>query len=104
MSTIKKNSILNVLYTLVNILFPIAASVYAGRVLMATRVGTVTYAQNYASYFIMIASSGMDIYGIREISKINKGDSKKGEVEKVFNELFSINFFLTLFALLCYDS
>ena len=102
MSTIKKNSILNVLYTLVNILFPIAASVYAGRVLMATRVGTVTYAQNYASYFIMIASSGMDIYGIREISKINKGDSKKGEVEKVFNELFSINFFLTLFALLCY--
>lgn len=102
MSTITKNSILNVFYTLVNILFPIVASVYAGRVLMATRVGTVTCAQNYASYFIMIASSGMDVYGIREISKANKGDSKKSGVAIVFNELFSINFFLTFSALLCY--
>ena len=104
MKTIAKNSILNVFYTLVNILFPIAASVYAGRVLMATRVGTVTYVQNYASYFIMIASSGMEIYGIREISKANKDDGDKSLLTTVFNELFSINFFLTLSALICYEA
>ena len=48
MKSLAKNSIYNIIYTTVNIIFPLISSMYVSRVLMADGVGKVAYALNLA--------------------------------------------------------
>lgn len=88
-----KNSIYNVVYKLLDALLPLLSAAYVARVLLDTGVGKVSYAQNIAQYFVLVASLGIPSYGIREIAK-NKRDT--GKTGKVFSELFLINLASTL--------
>lgn len=54
-----KNSLYNILYTTINILFPLITSIYSARILLASGVGTVAYSQNIASYFVTFAALGL---------------------------------------------
>ena len=97
--SVAKNSIFNVVYRLINMLFPLVTSVYVSHILMASGVGKVSYAQNIAQYFIFLAPLGIVNYGIREIAKIRL--DKKG-TNKLFSELFSLNFISTFCCFLFY--
>ncbi|WKY46446.1 flippase [Eubacteriaceae bacterium ES3] len=90
--SLAKNSIYNVAYRMLNVLFPLITATYISRVLFAQGVGQVSYAQNIVSYFTTIAALGIPNYGTREIAKL-KG--KKELTNSLFTELFTINFIST---------
>ena len=64
------NSFFNVLYQLLNVIFPFVTAIYVSHILMAEGVGKVAYAQNIASYFVAIAPLGLASYGVKEIAKV----------------------------------
>ena len=97
--SIAKNAVFNMGHNAVLVVFPLVTSAYVARTLGATGVGVVSSAQNLITYFTMIATLGIPSYGVRAIAqaKINKE-----ECNKVFSELFIINFISTVFSLACY--
>ena len=95
-----KNSIFNVLCSMLNALFPLISTMYASHILLDTGVGKVASAQNIAQYFMILAALGIPNYAIREIAK--KRDRAE-EIEGLFSELFLINGISTvLFAAVYY--
>ena len=82
------NSIFNVFYKIVSVLYPLIAVTYASHVLEAEKIGTISYAQNIVTWFVMFASLGIPLYGMREIAKATTDKEKRN---KVFYELFIIN-------------
>lgn len=93
------NSFFSVFYKLLNVLFPLITSVYTARILLADGIGKVAYAQNIVQYFVVIAALGIPNYGIREIAKNQKSQD---ETNKVFSELFIINFISTTACIVTY--
>ena len=93
------NAAFNVLYKVLNVIFPLISSVYLARVLLPAGVGAVSYAQNVASYMVLIACLGIPMYGVREIAK--RRDSQ-GDTDVCFSEIIVINFCSTTVALLIY--
>lgn len=83
-----KNSIFNVIYTTVNMLFPLITSVYVSRILLPAEVGNVSYAQNIASYFLALAILGLGSYGTREVAKTRENQEN---LNKLFTELIILN-------------
>ena len=67
--SLAKNSIYNIIYTVANILFPFATSIYVSRILLPAGVGKVASAQNIASYFITIAALGLPSMVMRHMSR-----------------------------------
>ena len=70
--SLTKNSIYNIIYTVVNILFPFATSIYVSRILLPAGVGKVASAQNIVSYFVTLAALGLPSYGVREFAKVRE--------------------------------
>jgi len=75
--------------------FPIIVLPYASRILMPEGIGRVDFASSVISYFIMLASLGIPLYGIRECAKV-RDDREK--LTKVAQELFILNMLWTLVA------
>lgn len=98
-NTLFKNSIYNVIYKLLDALFPLISATYTARVLLASGVGKVSYAQNIAQYFVLIAALGIPSYGIREIAR-RRSDSE--QTSKVFSELFFLNLLSTVVCVIVY--
>lgn len=94
-----KNSIYNVLYKMLNIVFPLITSMYVARVLMADSIGKVTAAQNNVSYFTLLAAMGIPTYGVKLVAQYAV---KSKESSKTFSELFLINFALSMFCSIVY--
>lgn len=99
MSSFKKNTIFNVIYNVANIIFPLITSMYVSRILLDEGIGQVAYAQNIASYFVTFAALGIPTYGIREVAKVR---NNKIMTNKLFTELFVINFVSTIIAFFSY--
>lgn len=99
MKSLSKNVIFNVIYNVLNMFFPLATSMYVSRVLGPDGVGVVSYAQNIASYFVMFAALGMPVHGVREIAKAMNDQE---ETNRVFSELFIINFVATTVCTIVY--
>ncbi len=99
MKSMVKNSIYNVLYTLANVIFSLVSSIYVSRILQPEGVGKYSYALTFATYFVTLASLGIQVYGIREIAKVRDNAEEKN---KVFSELFLINLTTSCIALVVY--
>lgn len=95
--SLAKNSIYNIIYTVANILFPFATSIYVSRILLPVGVGKVASAQNIVSYFVTIAALGLPSYGVREFAKLREN---KRERNKLFTELFLLNIVSTTLAII----
>ena len=98
MKSLAKNSLYNVIYQALNVIFPLITSMYVSRIILEDGVGKVAYVQNIASYFGAIAVLGLPTYGIREIAVES---DRKGR-SKVFTELFTINALSTTAAFAAY--
>ena len=99
MSSLAKNSIYNVIYKVLNIVFPLITSMYVAHILMAGGIGKIALAQNVTSYFLIVSSLGIPNYGVREIAKVHNSIEKRSEV---FWELFFINMISTTFCTVAY--
>ncbi|WP_455765224.1 oligosaccharide flippase family protein [Gemmiger formicilis] len=108
MKSLAKNSIYNIIYQMLSLIFPLLSSMYVARIILEDGVGKVAYAQNIASYFTSIALLGFPAYGIREIARVKES---KTECNQTFFELLFINAISTTAAsvlyivlLICIDS
>ncbi|WP_139903728.1 flippase [Clostridium thermarum] len=97
--SLKKNFIFNLIFTLMNIIYPIITLPYVSRVLMADNLGKVNLAISLINWLIIIASVGIPTYGIREIARVRED---KRKLSKVFSELMIIKFFATVFTVIAY--
>lgn len=95
MQSVKKNAALNVIRTLMSLIFPLITFPYVSRVLGPGGTGKVHYAQSIVSYFSMIAMLGINTYGLREAAKIR---DDKEKLSKFYKEIMTINLTSTFFA------
>lgn len=99
MKSLAKNSLYNAVYQVLNLIFPLVASMYVARTLLPDGVGRVAYAQNIASYFVTIAALGIPTIGLRVIS-VARDDRTK--LNQAFSELVILNAISTSVALILY--
>lgn len=99
MSSIKKNYLYNVLYQALLVLAPIITIPYLSRVLGASGIGTVSFAESIVSYFVLFANLGINTYGQREISYA-QDDAKRRST--VFYNVFISKTLITLIILIIY--
>lgn len=97
--SLKKNSIYYLFYNVINLAFPLITGIYVARVLLPNDIGRVASAQNLAQYFVILSFLGIPTYGLRELSKIR---DDRNQFNKVFSELYTINFISTIIFLVLY--
>ena len=92
------NMILNIMRTLLQVVFPLISYPYATRVLQVENYGKVSFSQSIISYIALLAALGISAYAIRE------GGIYKHNPEKInlfASEVFTINVISTGFSYLC---
>ena len=99
MQSLAKNSIYNIINKCQRLVFPLVSSVYVSRIILPEGVGKVSAAQNIVSYFVLIASLGIPVYGVKKIAECGGDDQKRG---RIFSELFVINSASSVFCSLLY--
>ena len=99
MKSLFKNSIYFVGYRLINVIYPLITATYVSRVLKPAGVGEAALAQNIVIFLVAVALLGIPNYGVREISKTSEND-----IDRLFTELFLINFVSTLIISILYYS
>jgi len=74
-------------------IFPLITFPYTSRILGPEGTGKVSFATSFVSYFILLASIGIPLYGIREIARI-RDDKKK--LSELTQELFVMQFICSI--------
>lgn len=98
--SVKKNYIYNMLYQLLIIILPIITTPYLARILGSEGNGIYSYTISIVTYFILLGSLGVSMYGEREIAYVQNDKIKRS---KVFFELFIFRFItMTLSAIIFY--
>ena len=87
-TSLGKNAIFNLLYQVVNMVFPLISASYVARVLSPAGVGEVSYAQNIVSYFVMFAALGIPQHGVRVIARCKEDPLTS---DRAFSELVALN-------------
>ncbi len=96
--TFFRNTIYNMIYKVVSVIFPFFMTIYVSKILGADGIGKISSAQNFVMYFTMIASLGIPSYGIKAVAKMKS----KIDRSQIFWELFYINFFSTTICVILY--
>lgn len=97
--SIKKNFIYKSILTISNYLINFITFPYVSRVLGVEYIGLVNFADNTVDYFLLFATLGINILGVREIASVK---DNLPERNKVFSNLVGMNIVFTLFTLLIY--
>lgn len=95
----KRNFLFNAAFTAVNVLYPVVTFGYASRILGPAHFGQVSLASALASYFALLASAAIPLYGAREMARMR--DLPEGR-SRAFSGLLLINAAATAAALLLY--
>lgn len=93
--SIKINAILNIIKSLLSVVFPVITYPYATRVLGVENIGRVDFGASIVSYFSLLASFGLTTYAIREGTRVR---DEKEKFKSLADELFSINVIITFFS------
>lgn len=91
--SVKLNAVLNIIKSLLSVIFPLITYPYATRVLGVDNLGKVNYTASIITYFSLIAAFGVTTYAIREGSKVR--DNKK-KFNKLSSEVFFVNIISTI--------
>ena len=75
--SLKKNYIYNLIYQIFLLVVPILVTPYIARVLNSDGTGIYAYSYSIMSYFTIVASLGFNIYGQREIAKVQEDKHKQ---------------------------
>lgn len=86
--SVKKNAMLNMIKQACSVVFPLITFPYVSRVLGAESFGKVNFANSIIQYFALFAGLGISTYAVREGARVR---DDKEKIEKLVNELFSIN-------------
>ena len=97
--SIKVNAFFNILYTVINIIFPLIIYPYVNRILMAAGLGKVTFYASVSNYAIMFAGLGLATYGVRAVAKVRENGK---ELSGIAAELLRINMVATVVVVVIY--
>lgn len=95
--TIKYNVVLNIIYNISNIIFPLITFPYISRILLADGTGKVSFFTSIATYATLVGSLGISTYGIRETAKVR---DDKEKLSKVVQELLILNTISTIIVII----
>lgn len=93
--SLKLNAILNMIRTLMGVIFPLITFPYSSRVLGPEGIGKVNFANSIIAYFSIISGLGIANYATREAAKLR---DNRIELSKFSKEIFLINSTSTLIA------
>ena len=93
-NSIKFNFIMNLILTVSNFLFPLITFPYVSRVLLPEGTGKVAFAVSVITYFSMLATLGVNSYGVRATAQVR---DDKLLLSKVTHEILAINFAVMCF-------
>lgn len=93
------NSFFNILYKLINAIYPLVTSAYVARILAPSIIGEIMFSQTILTYFTTVASLGIPTYGIKVIASVHDNHEI---TNKRFTELFMINLGSSIICLLVY--
>ena len=91
--SIKLNAVLNVMKTVLSLVFPLITFPYITRVLQVNAIGKYDFSVSIISYFSLIAALGITTYAVREGTKY-RGNQEK--MNQFASEIFSINLYATI--------
>lgn len=97
--SLKVNYFYNMIFTCLNLIFPLITAPYVSRVLGPENLGKVNFATAFANWFILLSAFGTIAYGVREVAKVKED---KDKLNKLFSELLVIKFFITLILIIVY--
>ena len=97
--SVKRNYIYNLLLTVMNVAFPLITYPYVSRILGPANIGKVNWAFSFVSYFIMISSLGIPVFGIREIAKWRHERESRSDIA---SNIIAFNFLTALLLTLPY--
>ena len=80
-------------------IFPLITFPYTSRILGPEGTGKVSFATSFVGYFILLASIGIPLYGIREIARV-RDDKKK--LSELTQELFVMHLITSIFIFLIF--
>lgn len=86
--SLKLNMMLNMVKSIVGIIFPLISFPYASKVLGVDNIGKYGFANSVIGYFLMLSDLGITTYAIRECAKVR---TDKEKVSALASELFSIH-------------
>lgn len=86
--SLKINSIINIIKTILGLIFPLITFPYASRILGVENIGKLNYANSIVNYFVLFAGLGISTYAIREGAKI-RDESEK--INQFASEIIIIN-------------
>ena len=96
---IKKNYVYNLTYQILLLIAPLITTPYLSRILGASGIGNVSFAESIVSYFTLFASLGIPTYGQREISYLQDEKEKR---TTLFWETKSLQFITSCITLIIY--
>lgn len=102
--SIKKNFVLNMIYTVSGILFPLVTFPYASRILLADGIGQVHFFTSLIEYIMLLTSIGIPLYAIREIARVRDNHalmSKTATEILILHTVLSAAGYLIVFLLIC---
>lgn len=91
--SIKFNALMNTIRTISTMIFPLITFPYTSRILGPEGIGKVSFATSFVSYFILLASIGIPLYGIREIARVRDDKQKLSELTQ---ELFVMHIIISI--------
>ena len=94
--SIKKNFAYKSVLTLSTYLINFITIPYVARVLGVERIGLVNFVDNTVNYFLLFASMGVGLLGVREIAAV-KEDKKRRD--QVYSSVLALNLLFTLVSL-----
>ena len=95
--SLKLNYILNLIKTILGIIFPLISYPYVSRVLSVDGLGKINFSSSYVNYFILLAAFGVSTFAVREGAKYRDDSEKLG---KFATEMLLINMGTALISLL----
>src|SRR5574344_2287042 len=72
--SVKKNYILNLINTVLGIIFPLITFPYASRILMEDGIGQVAFFDSIINYISLFSALGIPMYAIRESARVRDDD------------------------------
>ena len=94
--SIKKNFAYKSVLTLSTYLINVITFPYVARVLGVERIGLVNFVDNTVNYFLLFATMGVGLLGVREIAAV-KEDKKRRD--QVYSSMLALNLLFTLVSL-----
>lgn len=101
MSKLKKNIFYNVFLQFFNLGFPLITGAYISRVIGATSLGEINFAQSLIAFIYIFTNVGIPTYGIKEIAKFR---NEKNKLENIYSELLIIRGILSIIGVIIYYS